>query len=257
MFCTSEKSFSKHFTSSLFKGHRILNEEVTAVYKHKKIIKLDRLYAIGFTILEVSKDHMFKSYYDSIQPALGGHERVQLVLTDTDSLLLHVKDMPRSEMFNRLDPLMDFSNYPTDHCRYSDRVKAIPGYFKDESCGNIMTEVVGLRSKCYVCLTQHSAGQTSTSVVCKGIGKQARKNLTLMAYRSCIASFSQIKTDMYCIRSRNHSLYTQRIRKIGLSSADDKRFLLECGRHTRPYGYAHQLFVCEICNADYDDVAAA
>ena len=178
VFCTSEKSFSKHFTSSLFKGHRILNEEVTAVYKHKKIIKLDRLYAIGFTILEVSKDHMFKSYYDSIQPALRGHERVQLVLTDTDSLLLHVKDMPRSEMFNRLDPLMDFSNYPTDHFCYSDRVKAIPGYFKDESCGKIMTEVVGLRSKCYVCLTQHSAGQTSTSVVCKGIGKQARKNLT-------------------------------------------------------------------------------
>ena len=114
---------------------------MTAVYRHKATCILDRLYAIGFTILEVSKEHMFSSYYDFFQPALGGYERVELVLTDTNSLLLHVKAMSRKEMFLRLKPILDFSNYPMDHPRFNERVtpaRAIPGFFKDESCGHII-----------------------------------------------------------------------------------------------------------------------
>ena len=246
-FCTTATRFNKYYTDNFYKGHRILNEDVTAVYRHKATCILDRLYAIGFTILEVSKEHMFSSYYDFFQPALGGYERVELVLTDTDSLLLHVKAMSRKEMFLRLKPILDFSNYPMDHPRFNERVKAIPGFFKDESCGHIMTEVVGLRAKCYICQIRHSSLVSSTSIVCKGVGKQARQNLTLAAYRSCIIHFNLVKAIMYCIRSKKHDLYTQRIKKVALSSSDDKRYILECGRHTRPYGFTNQHFPCTIC----------
>ena len=236
-FCTKPRQFNKHYTNNMYKGYRILNNGVVVVYLNKASVKLDRLYAIGFTILETSKDHMFSSYYDFMQPTLGGPGKVSIVLTDTDSLLLHVKQMSRNEMFQKLDPIMDYSNYPSSHPRYSESVKGIPGFFKDENCGNIMTETIGLRAKCYITKVVEETNYThSTSVVYKGVGKTARDELTLDAYRSCITDFGQVKTFMHVIRSVNHTLYTQVLRKVALSSTDDKRYLLDCGKHTRPHG---------------------
>lgn len=254
-FAQSGKSFLKSMISDVFyKGHRILNENTVAVFLNPITIKLNRLYAIGFTILELSKEHMYSSFYKFMRPALGGIENVGLVLTDTDSLLLHVKKMSRKEMLDRLSPIMDFSNYPSTHSRFDTEVKAVPGYFKDENCGNFMTEVVGLRSKCYITAIQTLAFEkASFSIVCKGVSKQARQTLTIDMYRSCIYTFKQIKTKMYCIRSKNHKLYTQSIRKIALSSADDKRFLLSCGVHTVPYGYSLWDFDCEQCQQNSTD----
>lgn len=239
-FCTTEKEFDKRYCSPWYKGHRVVNETLTIVYWEKKKIKLDRLYAIGFTILELSKAHMYASFYDFFQPALGGsnYRDMQLVLTDTDSLILHVQNQSRKEMFDSIDAIMDFSNYPPSHPRYCERVKAVPGYFKDENAGNILTEVVGLKSKCYIQnVLDPSLATQEVSVVCKGVGKRARQNLTLESYRSCLYNFNQVKTDMYCIRSKNHNVFTQRVNKVALTTTDDKRFVLGCGIHTLPHGH--------------------
>lgn len=237
-FCTTEKEFDKRFSSPWYKGHRVIHENLTLVFWEKRKVKLDRLYAVGFTILELSKAHMYASFYDFFQPALGGPESVQLVLTDTDSLVLHVKNQSREEMFRAIEAIMDFSNYPPSHPRHSDRVKSVPGYFKDENCGNILTEVVGLKSKCYVLnVLDYSKLTDKTAVVCKGVGRSARQNLTLEAYRNCLYNISQIKTPMYCIRSKNHNVYTQRVNKVALSTTDDKRYLLDCGIHSLPHGH--------------------
>ena len=79
-----ERGFDKYFSSPNYKAHNILSESVVAVYQHKRTIKLDSLYATGFSILEISKLHMYRSWYDFIQPTLG-KENVSIVLTDTDS----------------------------------------------------------------------------------------------------------------------------------------------------------------------------
>lgn len=265
LFVKSADKFLKGYRSQLYRGHRILNDYTSVIYQDLEKIELNKLYAIGFTILELSKEHMFSSYYDFMRPALGGLNSVNIVLSDTDSLLLHVKNKSRKEMFDSLSPIMDFSNYPPSHPRFSESKKAMPGYFKDENCGNFMTEVVGLRSKCYITSvekrqtkeekeeekrrkTKYDKKTPSLSVVCKGVGKQARKTLTLDMYRSCIKNFKQIKAEMFCIRSTKHNLYTQSIKKVALSSADDKRYLLGCGRHTLPHGFQHGFNDCAICD---------
>lgn len=246
-FTTTPKMFTKHYASPFYRGHRILSEKVTAIYLDKKVVKLDRLYAMGFSVLDLSKEHMFSSYYDFFQPALG-IGNVEIVLSDTDSFVLHIKHLGRDEVFERIGAIMDYSNYPSSHPLFSNSRKAIPGYFKDENCGNIMTEIVGLRSKCYTTQVLNLNDKTLTkSVVCKGVGKAARNSLTLEAYRSCINSFNEVRVDMHCIRSKSHNLYTQKIRKIALSSSDDKRYLLDCGRHTRPYGFIPLNFTCADC----------
>jgi hypothetical protein len=254
-FARNISSFNKSFSGNFYKGHRILNENTVAVFSNPRYVKMCRLYAVGFTILELSKEHMFSSYYDYIQPALGGEKNVQIVLTDTDSFILRVQGMGRETMLDKLTPFMDYSNYPTDHPRFDEKFKAVPGYFKDENSGNIMTEVVGLKSKCY--MTQVKAlgkNQTFQSVVCKGVGKEAKNNLTIDMYRSCIYDFNEIKTKMHCIRSKNHQLFTQSINKIALSSCDDKRYLLLCGKHTRPYGHYKLNDPCTECINENNEI---
>ena len=184
--CTKESTFTKYFSSTQYKGHKILSGETTAVYLSKKVVKLDRLYATGFSILEISKNHMYNSWYNFIQPALGA-ANVSVVLTDTDSLLIHVKNYSRDEVLDILTPCMDFSNYPPNHKRYNEINKAVPGYFKDENVGNYMTEVIGLKAKCYATKVQEAnANEISEHVVCKGVGFKARKNLHMEKFRSCL-----------------------------------------------------------------------
>ena len=45
------------------------------------------------------------------------------------------------------DAYYDMSNYPQESQLYSERNKAIPGFFKDETAGCPIKSFVGLRSK--------------------------------------------------------------------------------------------------------------
>ena len=236
--CNKEGLFQKYFNSPVYKGHKILSANVVAVYSHKSLIKLDRLYATGFSILEISKNHMYESWYHFIQPTLG-IENVSVVLTDTDSLLLHIRNMSRKEVFDRLSPCLDFSNYPKTHFRFNEKNKGIPGYFKDESAGNYMTEVIGLRSKCYITKVKSflKGKKRQAHVVCKGVTKAAREKLTMKIFRNVITRVQSIQSNIFCIRSNKHQLFTQKISKIALSSADDKRYVKDCGKHTLPFGF--------------------
>ena len=211
-FVQQENTLNKHFNNAYYKGHCSLAENTVVVFKKQAVVRMNRLYVCGFTILELTKRHMYSCYYDFIQPTWGV-DHVSLVLTDTVSLLLHVKGMSRDQMFDKLDPIMDYSNYPTDHPRYSTDLKAVPAYLKDENRGNIMQEVVGLRSKCYMFEVLNNSERVST-IVCKGVTASERKKLSLELYLSCIEDFKEIKVKMTTILAKKHTLYTQELRKI-------------------------------------------
>ena len=48
---------------------------------------MDKAIYVGFAILELSKLHMYETYYDKLQPYFG-EERVQLIYVDTDDMIL-------------------------------------------------------------------------------------------------------------------------------------------------------------------------
>ena len=62
--CTKESQVKKYFSLPNYKGHRILSNNVVAVYLHKTKGVMDRLYVTGFSILELSKNHMYNSWYN-------------------------------------------------------------------------------------------------------------------------------------------------------------------------------------------------
>lgn len=95
---------------------------------------MTQAWAIGFTILERSKGLIYSDYYKRIKPALDG--KCAVIFTDTDSLCLRITaGLTQDEILDRLKDVLDFSNFPKEHVRYSTERQNKLQYWKDEMCG--------------------------------------------------------------------------------------------------------------------------
>ena len=56
----------------------------------KNEVVMDKAIYVGFAILELSKLHMYETYYDTLQPYFG-HENLQLHYVETDGVILSMK----------------------------------------------------------------------------------------------------------------------------------------------------------------------
>ena len=72
----------------------------------------------------------------------------------------------------------------------------------------------------------------------KGFTSAAREKLTHQKYKSALFLSSTLRTPNNIIISDCHVLQTGSINKLSLSPFDDKRFILEGGIKTLPYGQA-------------------
>ncbi len=76
---------------------------------NKKTVQLNKQIYAGFTILELSKHHMYDFHYNVMKPRYN--ENIELMMTDTDSLVIYVKteDFYRDEYDMR--EYFDMSEY--------------------------------------------------------------------------------------------------------------------------------------------------
>ena len=88
---------------------------------------------VGMTILDLSKLHMYKFYYDTLKPKYDYN--IKMAYTDTDSFVIHVKTDDIYDDFNQLKNHMDFSDYNKDHKCYNINNNKVLGKFKDEVNG--------------------------------------------------------------------------------------------------------------------------
>ena len=78
----------------------------------------------------------------------------KLLFTDTDSLVYEIKGVDDIYEKVYLDKhLFDFNNYPKDSKFYDDTNMKVIGKMKEEMCGKIVSEFVGLKSKMYSLIT--------------------------------------------------------------------------------------------------------
>ena len=82
-----------------FKRSHIINQDLVGVEKQKPKLKLDKPIFIGMSILDLSKQHMYKFFYDVMKPKYG--DNIRMVYTDTDSFVFHTKTADILSRFKR------------------------------------------------------------------------------------------------------------------------------------------------------------
>lgn len=195
---------------------------------------MDKPIPIGMAVLDLSKVLMYDFYYGHIKEKYG--EKANMAYTDTDSMILEVEtDSFYDDMKQNLE-MYDTSDFPVNNVYNMPLVnKKVPGLFKDELNGGIMTEFVGLRSKMY-CVR---SGGVEKMKKAKGVKKYVLKNkITFQHYLDCIQK--ENCTVMQCqntIRSINHNVFSIRQTKVALSPADNKRYILAGNIETLPWGH--------------------
>ena len=187
-------------------------------FKQNEVL-MDKPIYLGFTVLELSKLLMYETYYDKLQPYFG-QENIKLHYIDCDSFVLSIETENIINDLKNLEDLFDFSNLDKNHELFSNKNKKVVGKFKIETAENIwIDEFVALRSKCYA----FKCGNNSKNKL-KGISKSQSKNIKFEEYYNCLFGREyQQECDNYILRSINHEMVLQKVKKSTLSIFDDKR----------------------------------
>jgi hypothetical protein len=227
----SKEHFLKYAARPNFQSFNIINKELVSVNMSRERVFLNRPIYIGTTILDLSKAKMYKFHYDTMIPKFG-RENLRILYSDTDSFLYHIFTKDLYSEFQTMGDIFDFSNYPPNHFLHSERHKREHGYMKEENASIPITEFIGLRSKTYFYKTDYKNHNTG-----KGIAYSALQTLKRKHYLKTLMSGIGNEVSFRSIRSNNHRLFTLHAKKRALGVLDDKRYVLNDGIHSLPYGY--------------------
>ena len=193
-------------------------------------------------MLDISKILMYEFWNDYINPKYV--DRAKLCYTDTDSFIIFIKTEDFLEdISNGVEGWFDTSNYDKNDKRLLPigKNKKVPGLFKDELGGKIMTEVVALRPKTYAYLMDDGSDHKKAKGTKKYVIKQ---KLMFEKYKDCLFIHKSVCRSQERFKSYYHDVYTEEVNKIALSSNDDKRLQTFDRITTYPYG-TNAFKVCE------------
>ena len=185
---------------------------------------MDKAIYVGFSFLELSKIHMYETYYDTLQPYFG-QENLQLHYIDTDGVILSMTTKDIIKDLKNLEDNFDFSNLDEIHELFSNKNKKVIGKFNIETPKNIwIDEFVCLRSKTY---SFKCNDNTESKNKIKGISKSQSKHNKFEEHYNCLFGGEyQRECNKYIIRSINHGMVLQEVKKSTQSIFDDKRSYL-------------------------------
>ncbi|XP_057290811.1 uncharacterized protein LOC130613492 [Hydractinia symbiolongicarpus] len=221
---TNEVNYTKLVMKPNFKGGSRFNKHLLGVEMGKTEVKMNKPVYIGQAILDLSKLIIYDFHHDFMQPKYGS--KLRLCYMDTDSFVYHI----RTEDFYRdiaqdVETRFDTSaNNPGDNrpLPIGKNKKAV-GLMKDELSGKIMTGFITLRAKLYAYVSLMKKGGDCKA---KGIKRRVtNKSITFDDYRICLEEGVDVYKRHVLIQNKNHQIYTQKVSKLVLNRADDKRLV--------------------------------
>jgi len=222
----SKRKLLKQVAKSSFVRCEIFTKDLVAVQCKKTVLMLNKPIAIGMSVLELSKCIMYNHYYRYIIPKYGSNAK--LMMTYTDSFLLHIKTPDIYSDMQKDKHLFDFSNYDKDHFLFDQTNAKKPGLFKDETAGVPIEQYAGLRAKMYS-LVYGDIEQKRAKGIVKSV---VRGELKHYNYVKCILDQKNVMCQQNLIRSRKHKLQMVSVNKVALSAFDDKRYVMNNGVDT-------------------------
>ena len=109
--CRSKEELLQAVSKKTYKRQIIVNEELVIVTQEKPIVLINKPYYIGFSILDISKYIMYDYFYNILGPYFGNYKDVQLLYSDTDSLILKIKSNDLISDLKYLSPHLTFPIY--------------------------------------------------------------------------------------------------------------------------------------------------
>ena len=171
------------------------------------------------SILDISKTLMYEFWYDYIKPKY--QEKAKLCYINTDSFIIHIKTEDfYADIFVDVEQWLEISNYDNNRPLPIVKNKKAIRLFKDELGGNIMKEFVGLKAKTYAYLMDDDTENKKAKGTKKCIIK---RELIFRNYEDCLFNDKIILKSQRRLKSDCHNVYTEQIKKIPLSSNDDRR----------------------------------
>ena len=228
---SDQKTCKKMIEKPTFHSLHIFNKDYVGIQYHKESILLNKPIYLGFTILELSKCHMYSFHYNIMLPMFKT-AIIDLLYTDTDSLIYYIKDKNYIEKMQKMKYHFDFSNMEEEHPLHCTENKKVLGKFKDESAGREICEFIALRPKMYSIL--YKSGVEEKRV--KGVKKSAIQEMRHALFRSTLLENKFVYKTFDTMRSLKHKVYVISQKKLSLSPFEDKRYLLQDGIHSMAYG---------------------
>ena len=223
-----------------------LSAEGSLLQSKVATLTLNRPIYVGFTVLELSKLHMYHFHYNHMKVKYPHANQLRLLFTDTGSLAYAAQtDAIYKDMATDAVDRYDLSEYPLDHPLYDvSNCKAL-GFFKDELDSVPMQEFVGLQPKCYDFLC---TGKVDKNVLQRtrpvekktaiGVKRKVEDDhLHFAHYLDTLRSFKSYVCNQNLISSSAHTIRTAHTHKIGLTAFDTKRWLCEDTIHTHSHGH--------------------
>jgi len=280
-FVRTKEQANKRLRDPSMKSAVICSENLTMTFHRKKKLVLNQNWAVGFSILELSKLFMLESYYDRMQSTYPGD--MCILASDTDSFILLARHGERSfdDFLQKFKDDWDFSQIPETHPLHDNSRKHKIGHFKLESNPNArIVAFAGLKSKSYCVKDMNDVLERRA----KGIRTAFQNKLTFDDYKDVIVNGGKKSVSQISLQTKDHVTKTVKTTKTCFTAFDDKRkfrtkvffnftdslgFAL-CPIHTTPYGSAlakrtlaaheeakargctdEHLYPCEFCASDF------
>ena len=128
-------------------------------------------------------------------------------------MILSMKTENIIKDLKNLEDKFDFSNLDENHELFSNKNKKVIGKFKIETPKNVViNEFICLRSKAY---SFKCKDEDENKNKIKGISKSQSKHIKFEEYKKCFDGEEyQRECDNYIIRSINHEMVLQEVKKI-------------------------------------------
>ena len=97
--------------------------------------------------MELSKIDMYKMYYEVLTPAYKEDNQMQLLYTDTDSLIISIRSKNLEKDLAKIQDSIDFSNFCPENPLYDNKKAAKLGCIKIEMAAHKIICGVFLKAK--------------------------------------------------------------------------------------------------------------
>jgi len=221
-----------------FKGLIQIDQTVTLFTLKPHTVVMDLPYALGWSILSLSKLRLYRYYYSELTP-LFDNRQFKALYIDTDSILFTVSLLPGETSVNHVlkqrPDLFDFSNYPVDHDLYDPSNRMVSGLLKSEYPCTDIKAFVGLSPKCYAI---KAYGGEKDKVKGKGVARYKLAQISFNDYYDTLMNQNIKRVSMNLIKTKNQQMYIVSLSKVSLHCLQLKNYYLdEKMIESVPYGH--------------------